>query len=300
MQDEVIMQIRKPAVAGQFYSGKQERCIKELRDCLKGRDVLTELPREIVAGIVPHAGWMFSGSVAGMVFDAIKDIHENVDTFVIFGAVHYPYGKNAAVYAEGAWETPLGQVEIDTQTAKAIIEKCSHAQANESAHHFEHSIEVQVPFVRHLFPNAKIVPIMMPPAEFAISVGEAAGAVIAAGKDGGKKIVCIGSTDLTHYGPRYGFDPVGTGVQAIKWAKEVNDKAFIDYAVNLNPQKMLITAIQNQNACGAGAAAAAVSAAKSLGKEKGILLAHAHSSDVMEERFGQQSDESVGYAGIIF
>jgi MEMO1 family protein len=191
-------------------------------------------------------------------------------------------------------------VAIDESVAATIVELCPNAQENEPAHQFEHSIEVQVPFVQHLFPQAKIVPIMVPPAEFAADFGAQIGQVIISKLNGGRKIVCIGSTDLTHYGPRYGFDPVGTGPEALEWAKNINDKQFIDYALQMDAAKILHTALKNQNACGAGAAAATVAVAKALGKTKGQLLAHTHSNEVMERKYGQSSEESVGYAGIIF
>jgi MEMO1 family protein len=294
------MQTRKPAVAGQFYAGDERNCLKEIKLCLEARTIPKDLPDTIVAGIVPHAGWVFSGDVAGLVFNAIHTVHGQVDTFIIFGAAHYPCGKNAAVYGKGAWRTPLGEAAIDEVVAAAIIESCQNAKENEDTHQFEHSIEVQVPFVQYLFPEAKIVPIMVPPAEFAVAFGGEVGEVIISKLDGGKKIVCIGTTDLTHYGPRYGFDPMGTGDDAIKWAKDVNDKEFIDYALRMNAVKILHTALQNQNACGAGAAAATVAAAKQLGKRQGHLLAHTHSNEVMLRRYGKSGEESVGYAGIIF
>lgn len=294
------MQTRKPAVAGQFYAGDKRTCLREVKMCIEDRELPKQLPDTIVAGLVPHAGWVFSGDVAGQVFNAIHTVHPKVDTLIIFGAAHYPCGKIAAVYARGAWETPLGEAVIDEAMAAAIITSCPNAKENENAHQFEHSIEVQVPFVQHLFPQAKIVPIMVPPAEFAVALGGEVGEMIISKLDGGKKIVCIGSTDLTHYGPRYGFDPMGVGDEAIRWAKNVNDRQFIDYALEMNAEKILHTAIQNQNACGAGAAAATVAAAKRLGKTKGYLLAHTHSNEVMERKYGQSSEESVGYAGIIF
>ena len=294
------MDIRKPAVAGQFYPGKKAECLADLKQCFDARVVSANVPGDIVAGIVPHAGWMFSGDVAGLVFNTIKKVHGNVDSFIIFGAVHWPYGKKAAVYDKGAWQTPLGEIAIDEELAGELLSDKIIVEANQGAHQFEHSIEVQVPFVQHLFPDAMIAPVMVPPAEFAVMLGEYVAEVIKRASQGGKKIVCIGSTDLTHYGPKYGFDPMGIGPKAIAWAKEVNDKEFIDFALAMKAEQILHTAMKDQNACGAGAAAAVVSMAKELGKTKGVLLAHTHSNEVMEKRFGESSDESVGYAGIVF
>jgi AmmeMemoRadiSam system protein B len=172
------------------------------------------------------------------------------------------------------------------------------AVSDPGAHISEHSIEVQVPFIQYLFAGAKILPIVVPPREQAVALGTSVGQII--GRDEQKKIVCIGSTDLTHYGPRYGFTPIGTGVEALKWADSVNDQKFIDLALKLEPEGLLASAAENCNACGAGAAAAAVAAAKKLGKAGGLLLAHTNSNEVMLRKMGTTSADSVGYAAIIF
>ena len=104
------MQTRKPAVAGQFYAGNQAQCLAELKECLAAGAIESPLPDTIVAGIVPHAGWVFSGDLAGLVFSAIKRVHEKVDTFIIFGAAHRYLGRNAVIFDQGRWQTPLGEV----------------------------------------------------------------------------------------------------------------------------------------------------------------------------------------------
>jgi len=289
------MQTRKPIVAGQFYPARQSPCITEIYECIREGKPAESLPETIVAGIVPHAGWTFSGSLAAMVFSAIKQCC-SVDTFVIFGAAHGYHGSSPAVYAQGSWLTPLGEVAVDEELADSVL-KTDTAVADSSAHQDEHSIEVQVPFIQHLFTGAKILPILTPPNERSISLGGVVGEII---KQQKKKIVCIGSTDLTHYGPRYGFTPKGTGANALQWASTVNDKEFIDFAVKLQPQEMLASAAENLNACGAGAAAAAVAVARKLGKTKGLLLAHTNSNKVMLEKMGTSCAEAVGYAAIVF
>jgi len=172
------------------------------------------------------------------------------------------------------------------------------AVSDASAHRAEHSIEVQVPFVQYLFGGAKILPIIVPPREQAVALGNSVGNIIK--RDEHKKIVCIGSTDLTHYGPRYGFTPMGVSEDALKWADSVNDKKFIDLALKLEPERLLADAAENCNACGAGAAAAAIAAAKQLGKTEGLLLAHTNSNEVMLRKMGTTSADSVGYAAIVF
>lgn len=291
------MRTRNPIVAGQFYPGRQGSCVDEIKECLEGGSLSESLPETIVAGIVPHAGWTFSGSLAALVFSAIKQRHEKVHTFVIFGAAHGYFGQSPAVYDKGSWLTPLGEVTIDEELAEAVLDSGA-AVSDPQAHSSEHSIEVQVPFIQHLFDDAKILPILVPPIEESVALGEAVGDIISA--DEKKKIVCIGSTDLTHYGPRYGFAPMGTGEEAFHWASEVNDKEFIDFALKLEPEGMLTSAAENYNACGAGAAATAVAAAKKLGRTKGLLLAHTNSNEVMLQRMGTSSQDSVGYAVIVF
>ncbi len=291
------MQTRKPIVAGQFYPGQHNSCVHEINECLDARMLSEPLPETIVAGIVPHAGWTFSGSLAGLVFSAIKQQHEKVHTFVMFGAAHGYFGRSPAVYDRDSWLTPLGEVFIDEDLADAIL-SAGRAVSAPAEHAREHSIEVQVPFIQYLFPGAKMLPIIVPPEKQAIELGVCVGDVIS--KDENKKVVCIGSTDLTHYGPRYGFTPMGVSESALKWAVSVNDRKFIDLALRLEPESLLASAAENLNACGPGAAAAAIAAAKRLGKTKGTLLAHATSNDVMLQRMGTSSADSVGYAAIVF
>jgi AmmeMemoRadiSam system protein B len=291
------MQTRKAIVAGQFYPGRRESCIDGINECLQHEKLAQTLPETIVAGIVPHAGWTFSGVLAALVFSAIKQQNKHVDTFCLLGAAHGYYGASPAVYEKGSWMTPLGEIPVDEDLAEAVL-KSGTAVSDLHAHGSEHSIEVQIPFIQHLFADARILPILVPPTEQAVPLGEAVGEIISA--DSQKKVVCIGSTDLTHYGPRYGFAPMGAGADALKWAHDVNDGQFIDLAVKLEPEGLLTNAAENQNACGPGAAAGAVAVAKKLGKTEGVVLAQTNSNEVMQQKMGTSSSDSVGYAAIVF
>lgn len=291
------MQTRKPVVAGQFYPGQHYACVDQINECLDARTLSDPLPETIVAGIVPHAGWTFSGPLAALVLSAIRQQHEKVHTFVIFGAAHGYFGRSPALCNRGVWETPLGEAAIDEELADILLSKGA-AISDASAHAQEHSIEVQVPFIQYLFAGAKILPILVPPTEKAIALGKKVGEIIA--EDEPKKIICIGSTDLTHYGPRYGFIPQGTGEKALAWAKDVNDKAFLDSALELDAASLLATAAENGNACGPGATAATVTVAKMLGCQHGLLLAHTTSNEIMYERMGMTGTDAVGYAAMIF
>lgn len=291
------MQTRKAIVAGQFYPDQYDSCIEQINECLDMSSFDGILPETITAGIVPHAGWTFSGSLAALLFSCIRERHEKVHAFVILGAAHSYFGNLPAVYDSGFWETPLGQIKVNNELAEAVISSGT-AEKNPHAHHSEHSIEVQVPFIQYFFPGSKILPIVVPTRENAIVLGQALGEIIS--RDKSMKTICIGSTDLTHYGPRYGFTPMGIGRKAIQWAHSVNDMKFIEPAQKMDSQEILMSAAENGNACGPGAAAATVACAKALGSEKGVLLGHTNSNEVLQKMRGQTSTDSVGYAAIIF
>lgn len=290
--------LRKAAVADQFYEGSQAGCLEELTGCLSEMDYHGALPTRITAALVPHAGWVFSGGLAGLAFDTILRVNQHVDTFILLGAAHRCQQECPVIYDRGQWETPLGQIAIDESVAASLVQ--AGAVADLAAHRDEHSIEVQVPFIQHLFPGAKIVPIIMPAADngYERRFGQAIGRLM--NDSTNKTIVCAASTDLTHYGPRYGFCPQGSGQRANRWAHEVNDKKFIDKALGLDAEGLLRTATQDGNACGPAAAAAAVAAARQAGCQKGYLLGHTNSLDVMKAKFHTSSEESVGYTAIVF
>jgi len=187
------MQTRKPIVAGQFYPGRRDSCVAEINECLQQEALSEPLPETIVAGIVPHAGWVFSGSLAALVFSAIKQRHEKVDTFVIFGAAHGYFGQSPAVFDKGSWATPLGEVAIDEELADAVLDSGS-AVSDTGAHSSEHSIEVQVPFIEYLFAEAKILPIIVPPNGQAVALGTSIAEIISADK---KKVVSNGPAGST-------------------------------------------------------------------------------------------------------
>lgn len=290
------MEIRKPVVAGQFYPATRDQCLAEIRECLATHTLDEPLPDPLVAGIVPHAGWTFSGPLAALVFAAVKKQRGTVGTFVIFGAAHSYFGARPAIDAVDAWETPLGTAPIDDSLRRLLLESGA-AVADASAHRREHSIEVQIPFIQHLFPEARILPVITPANESALTVGNTLADLPAAARAG---TVCIGSTDLTHYGPRYGFTPMGVGSEGLGWASSVNDRQFIDLALALEPQRLLANALENGNACGPGAAAAALTVAKRLGATRGVLLAHTTSNEIMLRQVGMAGRDSVGYAALVF
>ncbi len=300
------MQIREPVVAGQFYPEDRETCLAEIRACLPAQVPQEGVPESLVGGLVPHAGWTFSGALAALVFSTIKHRRAKVDTFVIFGAAHGYFGARPVIDGSDAWDTPLGRTHID-ESLREAVHASGTAMIDSSTHRHEHSIEVQVPFLQFLFPDARILPIIVPANDSAMRLGIAVADASLATSDSTEdtasnpqSLVFIGSTDLTHYGPRYGFTPLGVGSEALHWASEVNDRQFIDLALGLEPERLLANALENGNACGPGAAAAVLAAAQRLGVRKGVLLAHTNSNDVMLREMGTTSRDSVGYAAMVF
>ena len=285
--------VRRPAVAGQFYPGDRASCIRMIEQCLPtgpGPD----LPEKIVAGLVPHAGWVYSGGVAARVFAAIH-AQGAPETFVLLSAIHRWGAPRPAVYARGRWATPLGEAEVDEKLAAAVLEAGAGLLIDSpEAHSGEHSAEVQVPFIQHLFPEAKILPILIPPDEDAARAGEVIGQAVSAAQ---RPIAVVGTTDLTHYGAMYyGFAPAGTGERALEWVRE-NDERVINLILGLRAEEIVAEAAAHHNACGGGAVAGTVAAARTLGAKKGYLLEYTTSHHIMPR--GPATD-FVGYAAIVF
>ncbi|MSO21012.1 MAG: AmmeMemoRadiSam system protein B [Acidobacteria bacterium] len=278
---------RQPAAA-EFYAGD---CAGAAERFLRDFAAPAE-PTHIVAGVVPHAGWEYSGAVAAQVFGVIQR-KQPVETFVIFGAIHRRAGRNA-VYARGEWATPLGPVQVDEELAARILDATTRLLADDpQAHAGEHAIEVQLPFIRHWFPQASVVPISVSPDTQAVEIGQRVGDVL---KKLGRETVVIGSTDLTHYGELYQFSPQGAGERARQWMRG-NDERIIDLAVDMKAEQIVKEARQHQNACGAGALAATVAAAARLGSQHGVMLDYRTSFDVAPEPVFRMA---VGYSAIVF
>lgn len=292
------MPVRPPAVAGHFYPESPEQCRRELAHYL-AEDAVPGAARrggsQPVGGVVPHAGWVCSAAVAAEVIRALAG-RPDIETFVIFGTVHRPIGTAAAVDPAGAWRTPIGDIEIDEPLARAVIGASPLLEDNPEAHRPEHSIEVQVPFVQQLAPRARLLPIMVPPHRTSHEVGRV---VAEQARALGRSVVFLGSTDLTHYGPRYHFTPQGVGTEALKWAKEVNDRRIIERMLAMEPEAVVPEAAAHHNACGSGAIAATMAASRIFGADSADLLRHTTSAEVLATRLGRM-DDAVGYAGIVF
>jgi hypothetical protein len=295
------MMIREPAVAGMFYADQPQQCLAEVRACIDqaahaaGLSGTAAPVGRIIGGIVPHAGWVCSGAVAARLFDLIAKGPPPA-TAILFGAVHVMHGPRASLFPSGAWETPLGLAEVDDRLAERLCGQTALLEVAPHAHEREHSIEVQVPFLQHLLPQTRILPIMVPPTDKAAALGRTVGRAC---KDFQTHVVFIGSTDLTHYGPGYAFTPHGTGPAGLDWAKTVNDRRMIDLILAMSEDQAVAEAEAHQNACGAGAIAAAIAACRSYGATQAALLEHTTSFEVLRA-MREPARDAVGYAAIAF
>ncbi|MCG3181349.1 MAG: hypothetical protein BIFFINMI_03736 [Phycisphaerae bacterium] len=296
------MLIREAAVAGTFYKAQARGCRIEVEE-LFGAAVrmlasLPPLPPRVVGGIVPHAGYLFSGAVAALTLEAIARSRDDAGpaTFVLLGAMHRPTGHDGLVFDRGQWETPLGPVAVNERLAGRLLDSTNALKADLDAHEQEHSIEVQLPLIRHRFPAAEIVPILVPPAPEAPRIGLAIGRAL---KTYDADAVVIGSTDLTHYGPRYGFTPAGMGQRGLDWAKGTNDAGIIDAVRRLAADEVVAEAESHCSACGGGAVAATLASAKALGATAGVILRHTTSHEVAAHLFHDPPSDAVGYLSAI-
>ncbi len=283
------MQATRPAaVAGRFYPDSERECRRKAEELFGG---IT--PSSGIGGIVPHAGWVFSGSTAAVTVAAVAA--GNPETVVIFGAVHGPDHNHASVWSRGAWETPLGAVATDEGLA-AQFARSSLIADDPAPHRHEHAIEVQLPLLRYVLPNARIVPVGVRPGAQAAEVGRYCARAAASS---GRRVAFLGSTDLTHYGPAFGFEPHGRGPAGIRWAKEINDRRFIGLIAALDADAVVPEAAVNRNACGPGAVAATIAAMVELGAARYTELRHTCSAEC-EEVGGRDPYNSVGYEAGVF
>lgn len=264
--------IRGAAVAGSFYAGTRERLRAQV-DALRPAHAA---PREAIAAVIPHAGYMYSGRVAAAVYAQIIP----PETWVILGPNHTGRGAKAAIMTSGAWETPLGAMAIDTELAKGILAAASPLREDSLAHAQEHSIEVQLPFLQCAGGASAFVPIALFAHEYAMcrDVGLAvAGALRATGR----RAVVAASTDMSHY--------VSRSVAAAK------DRKAIDAMLALDPEALhQVVRHEGISMCGFHAATAVLVAAKTLGATSAELVMYTDSGAVTGD-----TTEVVAYAGLV-
>jgi len=280
--------VRRAMFAGSWYPSSAAGCESEIAGFLAEAGNFQHPERKLVGGIVPHAGWYFSGSIACNVINLLKD-REPPDVIAVFG-MHLRPGSACYMMPEGAWETPFGEIPVEEKLAGELAKKFSFKLETPDRFTQDNTVELQLPFIKYFFPDAKIVALGVPPDKNSLQIGKAL--VDIAGQIG-VKVKVIGSTDLTHYGYNYGFTSMGTGERALDWVRNENDRRVIDAMLALEPENVITEALANQNACCAGAAATAIEAAKNLGAIQADEIAYATSYDK------SPGDSFVGYVGIV-
>jgi AmmeMemoRadiSam system protein B len=266
--------IRLPAVAGRFYPDEPVRLRADIDSFLAGGG--REKKIRARACLVPHAGYMYSGKVAGEVYGRM-DIPGRV---ILLGPRHFPRGAPLAILSDGAWQTPLGMVPIDTLLAEKIVRAFPRLREDAVAHGAEHSLEVQLPFLQRLTPSFAFVPIVIGPAQWEPleSLGRALASVIAAERE---PILLIASSDMNHYES----DAV----------TRVKDRKAIDRILALDARGLFDTVRdENISMCGYAAVVAVLIAARELGGTEAELVRYATSGEVNGDM-----QEVVGYAGIL-
>jgi AmmeMemoRadiSam system protein B len=245
------------------------------------------------AVLVPHAGWVFSGATAAMGIRALSEW--GPETVIAFGAVHGPDPNAGSVYSSGEWETPVGVVPIDAELA---VQLCRHEPLRSAPEHHrrEHSIEVNLPLLRIALPEVRIVPIGVRPGLDALVIGQLCASTV---KSMGRRVGFLASSDLTHYGPAFGFEPHGSGPAGVRWAKDCNDRRMIEAVRQMRAEDVLTEATLNRNACGAGAIAALLTAARELGATRYVELGHTTSAEVAAA-WDRDASNSVGYEAGVF
>ena len=262
--------LRTAAVAGQFYSGERVRLQRDIEAMM-----VSATPQPSIAMMSPHAGYIYSGGVAAKTFSQVKIPKE----VVILGPNHHGRGHAAAVYAQGAWDTPLGRVEVDSELAARVLEECPMTSEDFIAHSSEHSLEVQVPFLQYLLPEVTIVPlcISLMPLETLLTLGDGLARAISSC---GNKPLIVASTDMTHY---------ESGETARK-----KDSLALDRVLALDPEGLYEVVYENRiSMCGVLPTVVMLRAALALGATGAELVAYSNSGEVT----GDQS-EVVGYAGV--
>jgi AmmeMemoRadiSam system protein B len=265
------MQARTAAYAGQFYPGHPDELRKEVQSFLKGPKSLLE-----AKGIlVPHAGYVYSGTVAGKVFSSVKIPKR----FILLGPNHTGWGSALALAPAGAWRTPLGTTPVDSALNLKLLQACPQLQEDASAHRNEHCLEVQIPFLQVLQPESSFSAICIRTVDFAAleSLGHAMAQVI---REEAEPVLLVASSDMTHY-----EDAESAANQ---------DKLAIDRMLELDFAGLYRVILENDiSMCGFAPAVAVLAACADLGASSGTLIQYTHSGIVSGDYH-----RVVGYAGI--
>jgi hypothetical protein len=263
--------VRAPAVAGRFYPANPERLRADIESYLP-----SDKKTSAIACMVPHAGYMYSGQVAGAVFSRL----EIPASCIVLGPNHTGRGHPLAIMKKGAWRTPLGEIPIDSDLAETLTREFPALSEDSAAHRSEHSIEVELPFLQVCRPCVKFVPITIGTGQLILleQLGEAIAGVL---KHSRESVLIVASSDMNHY-----EDDATT---------RVKDRKAIEKILALDAPGLYQTVMNESiSMCGFGPAVAMLTAARRLGAQKAELAHYATSADVSGDH-----NVTVGYAGII-
>jgi AmmeMemoRadiSam system protein B len=274
--------LRFPAVAGQFYPGEKEELSQMIDEFLKNAKV-PKIKGEIFGILVPHAGYIFSGLVAAYCYKAIEG--KNFETVVLIGDSHYEYFDGVSIWDRGEWETPLGRVKIDEELAKEILNFSKRFFVKDSAHLFEHSLEVQIPFLQKVLKNFKILPLIFGSEDK--DWKELAKTIVKIMKK--RKVLIVASSDLSHYPPyEVALEVDKRTIEGILSSDPEEFKEKIDDLKKLFPDV-------DTFACAQDTIKTILEISKNL-KGKAKLLKYLNSGDTI---YGEKS-QVVGYSAIAF
>ena len=280
------MKVRKPYVANAFYAGTKTNLTQQIRDCFTHNfgpgqvpDVRENGPRKVLGIVSPHAGYMYSGPVAANGFAKLAE--DGIpEVFIILGPNHTGQGSGVSILTDGAWETPIGTSKIQTELAERIQKSNGILDIDEASHAYEHSIEVQLPFIQFLYGDSmKFIPICMMMQDLRTS-REIAKSIV--DQCQGKDYVIIASSDFTHYEPQD--------------VANKKDKAAIDAILNLDDEALNNLGESNRvTMCGYGPITTLIAAAKLMTGIKPELLTHKTSGDITGDK-----SAVVGYSSLVF
>jgi AmmeMemoRadiSam system protein B len=273
------MQIREYSLPAGWFPRNPD----EITDFLA---VLASSGRQARAAVSPHAGWFYSGRIAAL---GVSSLDPQADTVVVIGG-HLAEGSPALFAMEDAVRTPFGPMPIDAELRELLISRLGGVEDE----YRDNTVEVLLPMVRYFFPGSKLVWVRFPAEKTSFEAGKEISRQAAALN---RKINVLGSTDLTHYGRNYGFMPQGTGAEALRWMREVNDAAFIRAVEEGNTEEVLRCAEKDFSSCSAGAVLGAMGFAQEEKLEKARLLEYGTSADMQE---GEVPSSFVGYASFAF
>lgn len=262
---------RQPAVAGQFYPGSE----KTLRAALSQLIPENASTKQVKGIISPHAGYVYSGAIAGQLFSRIAI----PGTVLIIGPNHHGTGAAAALYPDGEWSTPLGEVSINSRLNSLLLLHTPYIQSDGVAHQLEHSLEVQLPFIQYLRPDVTISAICIGHGDYAPlrDIGQGIAAAI---KEYGKEVLIVASSDMTHY-------------ESADSARQ-KDQQALDRVLELDGKGLLeVCHSRGITMCGVVPATVMIEAALQLGASQAELVAYGTSGDVTGD-----NNQVVGYAAV--